>query len=94
MAELSGFKTCYQFFSYIGTTDKANDVKVFKNGEKTEITAIAEGRNENEIVLGYGSGNVDIFDTTRCCFIKKIDDLEGSESIAGKYKSMVYNFRT
>ncbi|ERL92341.1 WD repeat-containing protein 74 [Dendroctonus ponderosae] len=65
------------------TTDKANDVKVFKNGEKTEVTALANGRHENEIALGYGNGNVDIFDTKRRCFTKKIDNLEGSESITG-----------
>lgn len=65
------------------TGDKPNDLKISKNEESSEVTAMAEGRNPEEIVLGYQNGHSHIFDTGKCCFSKKIDELEGEESVTG-----------
>lgn len=59
-------------------------MKVFKNDESTEVTAISEGRNSEEIVLGYENGNAHLFDVEKASFTRKIDNLEGDEGIVGK----------
>ncbi|KAL1512548.1 hypothetical protein ABEB36_002129 [Hypothenemus hampei] len=65
------------------TTDKLHDVRIFKNCEITEVTALCQGRNADELALGYGSGNVHLFDTITESFTRKLDRLEGDESVTG-----------
>lgn len=76
---------------YVGTSrgvllytgDKPNELKVSKNNESTEVTAMAEGRNHEEILLGYQSGCAYVFNTDKCSFTTKLDNLEGDEWVTG-----------
>ncbi|CAG9762083.1 unnamed protein product [Ceutorhynchus assimilis] len=81
--------TKYRF--YVGTArgvllstgEKPNEIKIYKNDETTEVTALCEGRSPDEIILGYQSGNAQIFDTQKAAFVRKLDNLEGDESVIG-----------
>ncbi|XP_066245428.1 WD repeat-containing protein 74 [Euwallacea similis] len=66
------------------TTEKAGDFKVFKNLEdSSNVKALCEGRNQDELAVGYSSGNVYVFDIPKGAFAKAIDGLEGSEEVIG-----------
>lgn len=76
---------------YVGTTrgvllytgDNPSDLKVSKNDETVEITALAEGCTSEDIILGYQNGHAHVFNTEKYCFSQKINNLEGDGSIIG-----------
>ncbi|XP_050312759.1 WD repeat-containing protein 74 [Anthonomus grandis grandis] len=67
----------------LGTGDKPTDIKAHKNEETTAVSALSDGRNPSELILGYESGFAHIFDIEKETFTKKIDNLEGDEGVVG-----------
>lgn len=67
----------------LSTSDKPTDIKVYKNTETSEVTAISEGRDQDELLVGYASGNVHFFDIAKNAFTKTLNKLDGDEGVCG-----------
>lgn len=63
-------------------TDKPNNIQSAKSEENTEVTALVFGRNENELLVGYENGCVNIYDTVERKYIKT-PKLEGEGRVVG-----------
>lgn len=64
------------------STDKSNNLQSAKSDDVSEVTALIFGRDENELIVGYESGLVNIFNTTEKTYSKK-PKLEGEGRVVG-----------
>lgn len=62
--------------------NKQKEIKFQKPEDVSEITALSFGKEDN-VLIGYGNGNVVLFDHNQTQYVNKIKDLEGEGEIVG-----------
>ncbi|KAJ8924079.1 hypothetical protein NQ315_006860 [Exocentrus adspersus] len=79
-----------KFNFYVGTSrgtllfngDKPNDIKSAKTQEASEVTALVFGKDEQELLIGYENGSVNVYNTAENKYLKTLQ-LEGEGRVVG-----------
>ncbi|XP_030753412.1 WD repeat-containing protein 74 [Sitophilus oryzae] len=66
----------------LSTGDKPKEIKAWNNDFASEVTAFSNGRNAEELLLGYQNGQASIFSINKCTF-SSVGGLEGDGIVTG-----------